>query len=59
MNYSLQSLKYLAPKVWDLVPQNIKNWKPLNAFKTHLKSWYSNQSPCRLCETYIAQVGFI
>ena len=31
----------------------------LHAFKTQIKSWYPNQCLCRLCKTYVAQLGFI
>ena len=33
--------------------------KTLNKFKTKIKSWCPDHWPCRLCKTYIAQLGFI
>ena len=44
-SYGLQPLEYLAPKISDLVPQDIKNCKTVNAFKSQKKSWYPNQCP--------------
>ena len=32
--------KYPAPKVSELVPQNVMKYKTLNGFKTKIKSWY-------------------
>ena len=57
--YGLSSIKHLAPQIWELVPQSLKKCKTLNEFKTKLKSWYPDHCPCRLCKTYIAQLGFI
>ena len=58
-NYSLQSIRYLAPKILELVPDEIKNCQSLHKFKDLIKSWTTNQCPCRLCKTYLAQVGLI
>ena len=57
--YGLSSIKHLAPQIWKLVPQSLKKCKTLNEFKTKIKSWYPAHCPCRLCKTYIAQLGFI
>ena len=57
--YGLQSVKYLAPKIWELVPNNIKYSNSLSKFKKLIKSWKPQACFYRLCKTYIAQVGFI
>ena len=57
--YRLLSIKHLAPQIWKLVPESIRKCKTLNEFKTKIKSWYPDHCPCRLCKTYIAQLGFI
>ena len=33
-NYGINSVSHLAPKIWDLVPEEIKNSKSLPMFKT-------------------------
>ena len=58
-HYGIQSIMDLGPKIWDVVPNNIKNCSSLNKFKNSIKSWKPNKCPCRLCKKYIAQVGFI
>ena len=58
-HYGIQSVKYVGPIIWDIVPNNIKNCSSLNNFKNSIKSWKPNECPCRLCKNYIAQVGFI
>ena len=52
-------LSTLAPKIWKLVPQSVRKCKTLNEFKTKIKFWIPDHCPCRLCKTYMAQLGFI
>ena len=49
---------YRAPIIWKLLPNEIKNSKSLNDFKIKIKNWKPN-CDCRLCKTYIANLGFI
>ena len=57
--YSIQSIRYVAPQIWDLVPDQIKHCRSLTKFKYFIKSWTPSGCPFRLCKSYIAQVGFI
>ena len=50
---------YLAPKIWELVPNNIKYSNSLSKFKKLFKFWKPEACPCRLRKTYIAELGFI
>ena len=49
----------LGAKLWNMVPENIKSSESLNVFKSKIKYWTPNHCPCRICKTYIGQVGFI
>ena len=44
-----ESLSYLAPKLWDLLPSSIKNSAPLKEFKTKKNTWAFERCPCRIC----------
>ena len=57
--YGLQSVRYIGPKIWELVPNNIKNCDSLSKFRKLIKSWRLESCPCKLCKTYIAHLGFI
>ena len=50
--YGKQSLSYLVPKIWNSIPQEIKNVTTLAAFKTKIKHWKPICS-CRICRIYI------
>ena len=53
------SISFLGPKIWDLVPSNIKLSQFLSIFKTKIKKWVPLQCPCWLCKMYLQHVGFI
>ena len=52
-HYGIQSGRHLGPKIWNIVPNS------LNEFKSLIKFWKPDTCPCRLCKNCIAQVGFI
>ena len=54
-----ETASYLGPKIWDLVPNEIKTSTSLSIFKSKIKHWIPNDCPCRLCKVYVANVGFI
>ena len=59
MRYGTDSLAYLAPKIWELVPNEIKAVESLASFKSAIKKWKTTECPCRVCKTHIPQVGLV
>ena len=59
VRYGTESVSFLGPKIWDILPKDIKNSATLNAFKEKIKNWVPQECPCRICKTYVSQVGFI
>ena len=57
--YGINSISHLAPKIWELIPKEIKSCKTLNLFKVKIKTWIPENCPCNLCRPYIHGVGFI
>ena len=58
-HYGIQSVKFLGPKIWCMVPQNIKKCKSLQEVKKLIKAWKLDACPCRMCKKYVANIGFI
>ena len=56
--YGTESLSFLGSKLWDLVPVQLKQSETLCSFKLKIKIWVLFECPCRICKTYIKQVGF-
>ena len=57
--FGTESISSLAPKIWELIPSDIRSANSLGIFKGKIKSWATDRCPCRLCKTYIGNVGFI
>ena len=46
VRYELKTMTYTSPKIWDLVPKEMKQVSPLNEFKTKLKICKLENCPC-------------
>ena len=54
-----ESISFLGPKIWNMLPDKLKNASSLEVFKASIKSWKPENCPCRLCRLYVQNVGFI
>ena len=54
-----ESIRFLDPKIWELIPNDVKYLQNLKNFKTAIKKWKPTSCPCRVCETYLNGVGFL
>ena len=57
--YGSESISSLAPKIWELIPDALKEETSLSVFKDKIKKWTTLQCPCRICKKYVANLGFI
>ena len=57
--HGTESISYLGPKIWDIVPEEFKNNKSLNSFKESIKMWIPTNCPCRFCKVYLDGVSFV
>ena len=55
--HDTESMSYLGPKKWDLVPDEIKESESLNSFKFKIKTWVPDGCPCRTFKIYLVQIG--
>ena len=53
------TLSFLGPKIWNILPNDIKTITCLNVFKKKIRRWKPAECPCRLCKNYIQGVGYI
>ena len=56
--YGTKTIPFLSPKIWSLIPKNIKDSSSLPCFKNSIRKWKPN-CPCRLSKTFLQHVGFI
>ena len=59
VHYWSNSLRLLGPKIWEIVPSELKRCERVDVFKSKIRKWRPHSCPCRLCDTYIHQVGFV
>ena len=59
VNYGLETLRYRGIITWDLVPDDIKESESLEMFKHKVKQWKPQGCTCRLCKTYIYNLGYL
>ena len=53
-----ESISFLGPKIWDIVPSELKQLETVNSFKRGIKKWKPVNCFCRLWKPYIQNVGF-
>ena len=57
--YGSETISFVGPKIWELLPCSIKDSENINIFKPNITFWKPENCPCRLCELHIADIGFI
>ena len=57
--HGTESILYLGPEIFDIIPEEFKHKKALNSFKKSIKVWVPANCLCRLCKAYLDGVGFI
>ena len=52
-----ESISYLGPKIWGMVPDTYKNIDSLYNFKKAIKKWKAENCPCRICKIFFRNIG--
>ena len=59
VHYGEESLSYLGPKLWETLPTEMRETETLHEFKKKVKQWIPQNCPCKICRTYLPNIGFI
>ena len=59
VHYGRDTISYMGPKIWEKIPKDIKNSVSLIEFKRKIKHWTPEGCECRICKTFIYQLGFL
>ena len=57
--FGTESISFLAPKLGELIPREVKQAKSLDFFKEKIKSCTTDKFSSGLCKTYVGSIGFI
>ena len=55
----LDTLSFLGPKIWLIIPDDIRSCCNITEFKRKIRKWKPLKCPCRLCKIYIPGVGYV
>ena len=53
------NLAYFGPRIWQIIPEEIRNESNLSLFKKKIRQWKPINCPCRICKKYVPCLGFI
>ena len=59
VKYGINTISYLGPRIWSILPEILKNAPDLLAFKRQIKSWVPKNCPCKLCAIYVVGLGYL
>ena len=57
--FGIESISFLGCKLWYGISTDIKQSLSISIFKKRIKEWKGDECNCRLCKTFLAQVGFL
>ena len=58
-HFVTDTITNLGLKLRKLVPDKIKNASPLSVFKSKIKTWTTDNYPCRRCKVFVKILVFI
>ena len=59
IQYGRETALYCAPKLWSIVPADLKSFPNVNLFKSKIKHWECTECPCKLSKTYLKNIGYV
>ena len=58
VSYGTETLAHIGPKIWNIIPNDMKTFS-LSVFTKKIRMWKPERCPCRLCKTYVQDIGFV
>ena len=59
VTYGSETISSLEPKIWDILPTELKRIVSPTLSKKKIREWAPKNCPCRLCKTYVQNIGFL
>ena len=59
VRYGTETITYLGPKIWSIIPNEIRESASLETFRQKIKLWKPIAVHVALAKKYIANVGFV
>ena len=58
-HFGISSLRYMTAKVWDMVPNDMKNVNDIETFKNNIRKWKPVNYHSKLCLSYVSCLGYV
>ena len=58
-HFGLETISRMGPIIWSFVPEDMKNAKSLDIFKTQVKCLTFDKCPCKICKQYVQGIGYL
>ena len=58
VHFGEDSLRFLGPKIWNIIPEEVRKSDTLEIFQDNIKKW-NPTCTCRLCKTYLEGLGYV
>ena len=59
VTYGSKTISYRTPLFWANIPEENELANSLNEFKSKIKTWKCDTCVCRLCRSFLQNLGFI
>ncbi len=57
--HGIETIRYIGNRLWPTLPIQIKASSTLEVFKGRIKRWTTDRCHCKLCKTFISNLGCI
>ena len=57
--YGLNSIRFFASKVWQMVPMEMNNLKSLGDFRGKMRRWKPDGCDCKPCKNFVSNLGYV
>ena len=59
IKYGIDTIAYKGSQIWQDIPLEVRNSESLSIFKSKIKQIHSLSCLCKICQPFIANLGYI
>ena len=59
IKYGINTIAFKGPQIWQNIPLEIRNSESLSLFKSNIKQLQSLPCRCKICRSFITNLGYI
>ena len=59
VRYGIVTAAFCGSRVWSYMRSKLKKSISLNVFRSKIKTWKTENCPCKLCKIYLQRIGYL